>query len=93
MDKSEQNRQSPDPTEVTFQCNRQQVNTTFKETSSMSNGDKGRGENTARMGESLVQVGELTIILNSEDLTEKRTLHQVLKRLKGIQPCIYSCSR
>lgn len=58
MDKSEQNRQSPDPMEVTFQCNRQQVNITCKETSSMSYGDKGRGENTAGMGKSLVQVGK-----------------------------------
>ena len=58
MDKSEQKKQSPDPVVVTFRCNRQQVNTTCKETSSMSNGDKGRGENTAGMRESLVQVGK-----------------------------------
>lgn len=37
--------------------------------------------------ESLVQVGELTVILNGEGLTEKVTFHQVLNRLKGIQPC------
>lgn len=36
---------------------------------------------------------EVTIILNSEDLTEKRTLHQVHKRLKGIQLCIHGPGR
>lgn len=33
----------------------------------------------------------MTIILNSEDLTEKRTLHQVHKRLTEL--AMYSCSR
>lgn len=36
--------------------------------------------------ESLVQVGELAVILNSEGLKEKLTFHQVHTRLKGIQP-------
>ena len=36
--------------EVTFQCKRQKVKITCKKTSSMSNGEKGRGENTAGMG-------------------------------------------
>lgn len=39
--------------------------------------------------ESLVQTGELAVILNSKGLTEKVTFYQVLKRLKGIQPCGY----